>query len=91
MVNTKKSPKVVSTLLLQRLDFEQIEQALGVELVPYQVRIDPQSGLAQQTDWVVSVSGPERHQGYAVQWFAMALALTILYSWVGIRREQHAA
>lgn len=78
-------------LLLQRLDFEQIEQALGVELVPYQVRIDPQSGLAQQTDWVVSVSGPERHQGYAVQWFAMALALTILYGWVGIRREQHAA
>jgi len=30
--------------------------------------------------------GPSRHLGYAVQWFAMAIALTCLYFWHGLRR-----
>ena len=71
--------------LMQRLDWPAAEQALGAELVPWQVRIDPEHPLALETDWVVSVSGPERHRGYAVQWLAMALALSILYIIAGLK------
>ena len=70
---------------MQRLDWPAAEQALGAELVPWQVRIDPEHPLALETDWVVSVSGPERHRGYAVQWLAMALALSILYIIAGLK------
>jgi cytochrome oxidase assembly protein ShyY1 len=31
---------------------------------------------------------PERHTGYAVQWFAMATALFALYLYLGIRRAR---
>lgn len=71
--------------VFQRLDWPLAERALGQSLMPFQVRIDPEHPLALETDWVVSVSGPERHQGYAVQWFAMALALSILYLIAGFK------
>ncbi|BCQ58338.1 hypothetical protein PBOI14_00880 [Pseudomonas sp. Boi14] len=36
--------------------------------------------------------GPEKHQAYAVQWFAMALALFALYlyfGWHNTREKRH--
>lgn len=72
--------------LLQRLDWDLAQEALGQSLIPWQVRIDPGSPYALTTDWTVSVSGPERHRGYAFQWFAMAFALTLLFVIVGVKR-----
>ena len=37
-------------------------------------------------EWNPVVVGPERHVGYAVQWFALAAALVILYVWVNLNR-----
>ncbi len=34
------------------------------------------------------VSPPERHLGYAVQWFALAVALVGLCVWVAVKRVQ---
>lgn len=72
--------------VLQRLDWDLAGRALGEALIPWQVRIDSTSPYALTTDWTVSVSGPERHRGYAFQWFAMAFALTILFIIVGVKR-----
>lgn len=36
-----------------------------------------------ETRWPVVAMGPEKHQGYAVQWFAMAVALSGLYLYLG--------
>ncbi|SDV08365.1 SURF1 family protein [Pseudomonas mucidolens] len=43
------------------------------------------------THWPVVAMGPEKHLGYAVQWFAMALALCGLYLYLGWHnaREKH--
>jgi surfeit locus 1 family protein len=42
------------------------------------VRLDPtaENGFVRQ--WIISAMQPERHLGYAVQWFAMALVLSIM-------------
>ena len=32
--------------------------------------------------------GPERHQGYALQWFALAATLLGLYLWFGVRQAR---
>lgn len=44
-----------------------------------------------ETQWSVVAMGPEKHVGYAVQWFAMALALLGLYLYLGWHnaREKH--
>lgn len=38
---------------------------------------------AYRTDWPVVAMGPEKHLGYAVQWFAIATALIGLYLYLG--------
>ena len=72
--------------LLQRLDFDAAEQALGVRIEPWQVRINPDHPLALTTEWKVSVTGPEKHLGYATQWFSMAFALFCMWIYAGLRR-----
>jgi cytochrome oxidase assembly protein ShyY1 len=39
-------------------------------------------------DWPLASVGPERHLGYAVQWFALATTLLGLYLWFGVRQAR---
>ena len=50
---------------------------LNVELYPYQLRLDEQYTNLSATWQVVNVQ-PAKHTGYAVQWFAMSIALVLL-------------
>lgn len=68
---------------IQYLDFEALQAVL-----PY-----PLEGAVLETDDPVQARleslaafGPERHMGYAVQWFALAAALCVLYIVVNLRR-----
>jgi len=73
--------------LLQHFDFEQISEALNEAVLPVLVQIvrddiNPRA-LAEvplfEDNWRPVAFGPERHYGYAAQWFAMFLALTALF------------
>ncbi|PMW98327.1 cytochrome oxidase biogenesis protein Surf1,facilitates heme A insertion [Pseudomonas sp. FW215-R2] len=48
----------------------------------YELRAEP-GPASYQVDWPVVAMGPEKHLGYAVQWFAMATALFGLYLYLG--------
>lgn len=49
----------------------------------------PEPGDASfDTDWPLVSMPPERHTGYAVQWFALATALLALYLYLGVRRAR---
>lgn len=64
--------------------------ALGREGFAYELRTE--SGPASyQADWPVVAMGPEKHLAYAVQWFAMAIALLGLYLYLGWHnaKEKH--
>jgi len=50
---------------------------LGKPLLARYVRLDDTSPGALVTDWPDTESSAAKHLGYAVQWFAMALALVI--------------
>lgn len=55
-------------------------QALGIgELFPYPVRIDAGEPAALSVDWQIVNMSPQKHQGYAVQWFVMAIVLFGFY------------
>jgi surfeit locus 1 family protein len=47
-------------------------------IFPFIINIDPHHPAALSIEWQIVTMSPERHRGYAVQWFAFALTLLIL-------------
>lgn len=72
--------------VLQRVRLPLQAEQLGVSLLPALLLLDPAHPAGFVRDWHPVVFGPERHVGYAVQWFALALVLSVLYLWVNIER-----
>jgi len=63
---------------VQRLPREQALQEVA-ELPRWLIRLqDGQQPGAFRADWAPDLMGPGTHYGYALQWFALALTLTIL-------------
>jgi cytochrome oxidase assembly protein ShyY1 len=55
--------------------------------VPVEIRLDPGMPGALETRYQAPLFQPERHRGYAVQWFGLAIALVLLYVHFGFRRS----
>jgi surfeit locus 1 family protein len=78
---------VESRVRLQSLDIGALRAARGLPLADYALVIDEGLPGGLQYDWSpVPQMGPEKHLGYAVQWFGLAVALTIIYVGVNTRR-----
>ena len=75
--------------VIQYVDYSPLSTILGYPLKPAIILLDPQADQGYWRDWQPNFGGfgPERHQGYAVQWFALSAALVILYIAASIRRE----
>ena len=73
--------------LMTRIDTHGLWQQLGRAGWPFELRLLP-GPAAYQAQWAVVAMGPEKHLGYAVQWFAMALALACLFIYFGIRNAK---
>jgi surfeit locus 1 family protein len=72
---------------VQYLDIAELAAALQRELVPLAVVLDEGQPGVFTRDWVEKPGmTPEKHLGYAVQWFALAVALLIIYFGVNTRR-----
>lgn len=65
--------------VVQLLKTSVISERLGYLLVPYQMLLESGDVKSYDTQWVTFHMGPEKHLGYAFQWFAMAAALIIIY------------
>ena len=65
--------------LIQFLDFKALELRLGEPLLPLTLRMEANQKDAFKAQWILFTATPKRHLGYAVQWFALALTLLILF------------
>ncbi len=72
--------------VVQYVDPEALGASLGYKTLPRVVWLDPSEPNGFVREWKIVAFGPERHRGYAVQWFALAAALVIIYFVVNIRR-----
>ena len=70
------------------VDYGQLAAELGYPLAPAVILLDPEVEQGYQRQWrpLASGFGPERHIGYAVQWFALAVTLVVIYIVVNTRR-----
>jgi surfeit locus 1 family protein len=75
--------------VVQRVDLVRIREQLKRPLLPFVLRLSPASDHGYERDWRVRTGlTPERHLGYAVRWFALAVALVGLCVWVAVKRVQ---
>lgn len=73
--------------VVQRVDLARIQAQLGSPLLPFVLRQAPESEHGYVRAWETrSGLSPERHVGYAVQWFSLAAALLGLSLWVAVKR-----
>lgn len=72
--------------LVTRIDYEALGDALGRELLPAVIRLEPSLPWALESRPLGPAFGPMRHVGYAVQWFA--LALTVVVVTIVLRRRR---
>jgi surfeit locus 1 family protein len=71
-------PKRIQAVEMDKL-LPLTETLLAGRLFPYPVRIDAGERGALSVDWLIINLSPQKHHGYAVQWFTMAAALFVLY------------
>lgn len=78
--------------VLQNLTLEQVGRAAGLRLQPLLLE---EAATPENADdglrraWPPPSSGIERHQGYAFQWYALALMAFVFFLVTGLRRESN--
>lgn len=75
-------------LIIQKIDFKQIGQITHLDLYPFVVRLNTNQTHGFIRDWQPLNVSPQRSLGYAVQWFAMALALVFAYFGFSCKRRK---
>ena len=73
--------------VLQDIDIERIAAKLETQFAPYTIRLAPGSTGLEQANWQTVNMLPQKHRAYAVQWFAMLLALIIMFVYFGFKNS----
>lgn len=71
---------------VQNINLEKIESLTNNILLPYIIRLEPESKHGYLKNWAVPGSDENMHKGYAFQWFAFALVLTGIYLFLNIKK-----
>lgn len=64
-------------LLIQKMDYAALKRATGLDFYPWTVRLDAEAPSGFRREWPLLAVEPQRHLGYAIQWWAMAAVLTM--------------
>ena len=65
-------------LRIQAIDLNKISQNIGQKLLPFVIYLDTKEDIGYEKQWQPIVMPPEKHRGYAFQWFSLAVAWLIL-------------
>lgn len=68
------------------IDPLEIAADLGKPLLPRVLLLDADAASGFERVWAPSVMPPERHRGYALQWFAFALAAAVIFVLLHFRK-----
>lgn len=74
-----ETPGITWPLRVQYLDLAKIATFLDSPIYPYVITPDVNGRAIRPTSQQIVNMGPERHTGYAFQWFALAITLLILF------------
>jgi surfeit locus 1 family protein len=67
------------TLRVEYIQLAELSSLLHRPLFSYVLNLSPHHPAAYDIEWQIVTMKPEKHMGYAIQWFAFALTLLILF------------
>ena len=74
--------------VVQVVDSHVLAKKLAYPLFPFQIELDKDSSEGYKREWHrTTIMLPEQHTAYAIQWFALAFALTLLFIWYSCKRN----
>ena len=74
--------------VLQIIDAQVLAKKLAYPLFPFQIELDKNLPEGFKREWqTTTIMLPEQHTAYAVQWFALAFTLTLLFIWYSCKRH----
>ena len=73
-------------VLIQAIDFDVLEEVSKLKFVKVVGLLDPSSSDGYVRKWEPYTGSIEKHIGYAIQWFLMALVLAIIGLRIGLKR-----
>lgn len=66
-------------VLIQQIELEKISRLINEQLLPFVFYLDKNEDIGYKKNWQPIVMPPEKHRGYAFQWFSLAVAwLTLM-------------
>lgn len=71
---------------IQRIKVEKLEEIVKQKILPLSFRLQTESEYGFVRNWKKPGSDHAKHYGYSFQWFAMALALSIIYLVLNTKR-----
>lgn len=80
----KKGEDIV---ILERLDTYLLSQLLQKTVYPFIIRLDKQDTYGFVREWETVSMMPQRHLAYALQWFAMALVILIIFIALNLKKK----
>lgn len=80
----KKSAKLT---IVEILDTKIFSQILQKKVYPFIIRLDKQQSHGFIREWPTVSMPPDRHLAYALQWFAMALVIFIIFVALNLKKK----
>lgn len=75
-------------VVIESLDMQVIRQILHKSVYPFIIRLKQNADHGYVRHWVITTMSPARHYGYALQWFAMACAVLVIYIALNIKKNE---
>ena len=85
--NWDKNAKQAWPKRIEKIDFSTIEKWLGKPVYPFILRLSANEPYGFVRDWPIVSMPPERHTAYAVQWFAMAITVCIIFLVLSVKKN----
>ena len=72
--------------IIETIDTQLISQILHKSVYPFIIRLDKKEANGYIREWPLIAMSPQRHQAYALQWFAMALVILVIFIGLTVKK-----
>lgn len=83
--NTYETGLADNRIRIQEFQPDAVAEKLNMPLTDYTFLLKSPETIGWQRDWKPQVMSPEKHQGYAVQWFSLAIVCLVIFVFAVIK------
>ena len=78
-------------IVIQQIELDKISRLINKQLLPFVIYLDKNEDIGYKKDWQPIVMPPEKHRGYAFQWFSLAIAWVTLMGFAAVKYKNNKA